>query len=295
MGGRLLGGDACQCLDRNCPGDLLASTTQVISFTDNSEWNHQALKSLTESLATRAVGRDIHFLDVDDSTNDVARQLARAGADDGTVVIAERQSSGRGRMNRSWHSPRGGIWASVLFMPNAWTREPALLVLLSPAAIARATEMATGLEITIKWPNDLRTRGRKVAGILGEVEHIAGGQALILGFGVNANIPRADFPLALQGIATSLMAELGRPIDMVGLLRQVLIQLDTFYIDFNCGNLQPWLEDYRLRCDTFGNTVTVNTPSGEISGIAEDIDAGGALLLRDANGNLKRIVVGDIR
>jgi len=273
---------------------VCASFDHLSGLRGNCELDDGSVAALAASLPTRLVGREMRFFAEVPSTNDIVRQLALEGTGDGTVVIAGRQLSGRGRRNRSWHSPHGGIWASVLLRPDEWNHEPALLTLLSSAAAARAIAMATGLEVTIKWPNDLRRRGRKLGGILGEVERLAGRRTLILGIGINANILPADFPLTLRDKVTSLMVERGHPVDLGELLKYLLVQLDDLYFDFRRGDWQPWLEDYRRRCETIGKVITVATVTGEVTGIAEEIDSDGVLILRAANGACERIVAGDV-
>lgn len=259
-----------------------------------SGWDVTALTALQGSLPTKVLGHRIHFVETAESTNDLARQLARGGEVDGTVVIAERQTAGRGRQGRAWHSPQGGLWMSLLLAPEGWPLDPSLLTLLSSVAFARGVEATTGVTVGLKWPNDLRLGQRKVAGILGELQPVAVGSALILGAGFNVNIKAQDFPFQLRSTSVSMCEADGRTVDLVQLLEQLLLHLDQCYVDFLAGVTQPWIDQYRSRCVSLGATVTVRTMVGDVSGRAEDINSSGALLLRTAAGELKTLLAGDL-
>jgi BirA family biotin operon repressor/biotin-[acetyl-CoA-carboxylase] ligase len=166
-----------------------------------------------DGLATEALGREVHHLTVTESTQDVARQLAYAGAPHGTIVIAEEQAAGRGRLGRAYWCPRGGIWCTLILRGPLPAAHAPLAGLAAGVAIAGAIAEETGLEPLLKWPNDVLLRGRKVAGVLTEMAaEEQSVQHLLVGAGLNANIPAACFPAYIAATATSLESECGGPV-----------------------------------------------------------------------------------
>lgn len=232
------------------------------------------------------------------STNDVAIRLAEAGAPEGTTVIADAQSAGRGRFGRSWLSPPGaGLYVSIVFRP------PALdgLTLMTGVALADAIRGATGLPVALKWPNDLvvadaaaASRHRKLGGILAEAsgaEPVA--EQVILGFGIN--VARTSYPPELAARATSLETELGRAVDRAPVLVATLAALARWRDAVRAGRLAFLLDRWRaLAVGTRGARVEVAAPDGPRVGTTEGIDDDGALLVR-LGGRLERIVAGEVR
>lgn len=234
------------------------------------------------------------------STSDVVRDLAARGAPEGTVVVADYQTAGRGRMGRRWLAPPGtSLLCSVLFRPEPGPEAPSPatdLTMLCALAAADAVEETAGLPVALKWPNDLIVvRGeswRKLGGLLAE-----GGfsgdrlEYVIVGVGVNVNVPPEVLP-DLAPDATSVLAETGRETDRGVLLDRFLDGVGGRYARWRAGE-RPWAE-WVARLATLGRPVRVVTPEGERQGVAEGVDEEGALLLRTPDGNLHRIRAGDV-
>ncbi|MFN3761585.1 MAG: biotin--[acetyl-CoA-carboxylase] ligase [Anaerolineae bacterium] len=234
------------------------------------------------------------------STNDVARDLAARGAPEGTVVTADYQTAGRGRLGRRWRAPPGtSLLCSVLFRPasDAGLLAPATdLTMLCALAAADAVEATADLPVSLKWPNDLIVvRGeswRKLGGLLAETG-LSGDRLefVIVGVGVNVNIPPEVLP-DLAPDATSILAETGRMTDREVLLDRFLNGVRGRYERWQAGE-RPWAE-WAARLATLGRPVRVVTGEGERYGIAEGVDEDGALLLRTSDGSLHRIRAGDV-
>lgn len=209
------------------------------------------------------------------STNNQARLLAGGGYPEGTVVLAEEQTSGRGRQGRAWHSPRGeGVFLSVILRPPVDAMEVARLTLVTGVAVVEAAQETTGIRLGLKWPNDLLYHGAKVGGILTEN---TGGGAVIVGIGINTS--QAEFPPELAGKATSLYLASGRRVDRAALVVAVLQHLEALYAAFLGGALAGILDDWRRYSVTLGQRVRAVVNDEVVEGLAVDIDDHGALLL----------------
>jgi len=179
----------------------------------------------------KLIGREILFFEQIDSTNIEARARALQGAPEGMVILAEAQSQGKGRLGRSWISPAGiNLYLSVILRPAMALERVPMITLMAGIASAKALKRVTGLEVKIKWPNDLLIQGKKVAGILTEAE--PGNQFIILGIGVNVNWPRAEMPLELQATATSLLAEKGVKFSRALIGQELCAQIEQEYLLF---------------------------------------------------------------
>ena len=250
-------------------------------------------------LAGRRLGqlRNICWYPEVGSTNDLALAQADAGAPEGLVVLAGRQTRGRGRMGREWASPAGaGVYMSVLVRPPALSP---VLTLAAGVAVAEAVEAATGLRPTLKWPNDLcvvRSVGapRKLAGILAEGSTTASGQhALVIGIGVN--VRPAAYPPGVAAVATSLEDELGREADREPLIVETLAAVWRRYCDVREGRTRAVLNAWRQRATaTFGRRIEGQAAGGTVRGVITDIDETGALMVR-ADEGLVRLVSGEVR
>ena len=231
------------------------------------------------------------------STNADAAALAETGAPEGVVVLADLQTAGRGRLGRSWSSPPGaGIYASVLLRPESAVAR--LLSIAAGVAIAEAIEEVTGLNPTVKWPNDVYLDGggghaaRKVAGILTESGMTRGETWVVVGFGINV-LPAALPPQLTR--ATSLETELGRPVDRGELLAGCLVRLAERYRDLQAGRCGAVLDACRLRAaSTFGRRVEWNDNGRALTGTVADIDDEGGLVVETTAGTA-RIVSGEVR
>ena len=246
--------------------------------------------SITKGLETRFVGQRVICYPSVTSTMEVAKREARQGAAGGTVILADEQTAGKGRLKRVWLSPRGSIALSIILYPSL----ASLSSLIMPAALAvvHSIEAATGLKSQIKWPNDILINGRKVCGIL--IESDIQGDTVnytIVGIGINVNLRLADFP-EIQPIATSLSDELGRDVERLSVICCLLVEIERLYLALSAGG--SIYEEWRDSLVTLGRRVRVKTGQTMYEGVAESVASDGSLLLRGLDGNLTKIVAGDV-
>lgn len=258
----------------------------------------EALDACRDRLGSTA--RRVVFFESIGSTNDVAASLAAEGVDEGTVVIADAQTAGRGRRGRTWFSPPGaGLYVSVVLVPSRASvpeRAVSLLTIAAGVALAESVERVTGLAAAIKWPNDLIVERRKLAGILAEgvaQPNAHGLRAVVLGYGIN--VGAAAFPPDLADRVTALESELGRTIDRPMLCAESLASLTARYHDLHEGRFDAILDAWRGRAyGSRGAKVEWDSIDGVRTGVTEGIDDMGALLVRSEHG-LERIVAGEVR
>ncbi|HAD03216.1 MAG: biotin--[acetyl-CoA-carboxylase] ligase [Desulfuromonadales bacterium GWD2_61_12] len=252
---------------------------------------------IAAGLGTRCIGRELQCHDSIDSTNLRAWHCGETDVAEGTVVIADEQSAGKGRMGRTWTSPPGvNLYLSVLLRPDLAPRHAPQFTFLSALAVARAVEAMSGLRPTVKWPNDVLLRGHKVAGLLNEMsaetEHI---HFLVLGIGVNLNMTTAQFPANLRYPATSLAQEKGSAVSRLAFCRALLRELDDLYTLFHERGFAPIREGWEGYFDLVGHGVAVEDGGSRLTGEVTGIDTDGALLLRLPGGEIERILSGDVR
>ncbi len=252
-------------------------------------YNAKAMKE------TELLGRRIHYFRATTSTQDEARRLAEAGAPEGTVVLAEEQTAGRGRMGRAWLSPPGSsILMSVIFRPYILPRQAHRLTMIASISVAEAIENLTPLRVTIKWPNDILIAGKKAGGILTEIQ-ASGDRILyaIVGIGLNVNIHIPNSPLApLAPFATSLSDELGYEFPRFVLLQEILSRMEENYRALRGG--EDFRERWLSRLYPLGQEVSVVTPAGLLEGVAMGVNEDGALLLATPDGEIITIWAGDV-
>jgi BirA family biotin operon repressor/biotin-[acetyl-CoA-carboxylase] ligase len=262
----------------------------VSGVSSSNMWlNLAALEALLE---TGSIGRRIVYLSSTGSTMDVARSEAEAGAVDGTIVIAEEQTSGRGRFGRSWVSPAGkNLYFTLVLRPPS-PDAVSVLAMATPLAVCRALESVPGLTPRIKWPNDILLSGRKVSGVLIENE-LAGSNPRfsLVGVGLNVNfeIP-PDSEIA--GIATSVRSEVGEDVHREDLLASILNYFESWYP--TAKDTGAVLTAWKQRLDTLGQRVTVTFGDQTYEGTADDVDAKGSLLLRRDDGTLVTLEAGEV-
>ena len=253
---------------------------------------------ISAQLATVRVGRRIEYFKQTVSTNADAFRLAEEGAEEGTVVLADSQSGGKGRRGRVWSSPAAvNLYCSVVLRPAIMLHQATQLTFLSAVAVARAIEKSGGCVPSIKWPNDILISEKKVAGLLNEMSAETDGiNFVILGIGVNLNMLPEQFPLDLRYPATSLLIETGSRVERGHFAVLLLDELDTLYGDFLQHGFGPVREEWQQRCNARDRRVIVSdTGTGEVSGMFAGIDEDGALLLRSATGAVERVISGDAR
>ena len=247
-------------------------------------------RELEQGLKTKTMGQSIYFYEETDTTNNRARELAQEGAPEGTLVVAEKQTAGRGRRGKVWESPLGtGIWMSLVLRPQIMPAEASVLTLLCGLATAEAIKAETGLSAGIKWPNDILINGKKAVGILTEMDcEMSEVHFVIPGIGINVNT--ASFPPEIADIATSLYLECGKTVSRRRLVHKVLERLEEHYETFlRTGSFTAMLEDYRKHCITVGKEVHV---LGREPFFAEalDITPEGELLVRRADNGKEEVV-----
>lgn len=246
---------------------------------------------ISKGLRTSVIGQSIQIFSEIESTNAEAASLASQGAPEGTVVIAESQTRGRGRMGREWISPPNrNLYLSVILRPKRYHDRLGNWTLSAALAAAKAIGRTTGLEPDLKWPNDLRIKKKKIAGLL--IETLVQGKHvknMVLGIGINVNMSRMDFPEPLRSTASSLSEVLGHTVDRNRLCRMLLQELDSNYKKFLDGDFGTMLEGYRKRSETLNQRVRVQVRQKTLEGIAVDFSEDGALLLKCDNGILRPI------
>jgi BirA family biotin operon repressor/biotin-[acetyl-CoA-carboxylase] ligase len=247
-------------------------------------------------LNTSIMGRHILYREEVTSTQDEAGEAARRGAEEGVVVISERQTKGRGRKGRLWASPpREGVYFSTILRPNLRPTQIIQIPLIAGVAVCKAIRRVTPLEPRIKWPNDITIGGKKVGGILAEmssdmdrVNHI------VLGIGVNVNTECSLLPEPTRGIATSLAEKCGEYVSRVRLVQSLLSEFDALYRTFLVSGFATLREEWKALDSTVGSWVKVSDGNEEMKGKALDIDGEGFLLVRKENGDVRRIISGDV-
>jgi BirA family biotin operon repressor/biotin-[acetyl-CoA-carboxylase] ligase len=247
-------------------------------------------------LNTSIMGRRILYREEVTSTQDEAGEAARRGAEEGVVVISERQTRGRGRKGRLWASPpREGVYFSTILRPNLRPTQIIQIPLIAGVAVCKAIRRVTPLEPRIKWPNDITIGGKKVAGILAEMScDIDRVNHIVLGIGVNVNTQCSLLPEPTRGIATSLAEKCGEYVSRVRLVQCLLAEFDALYTTFLASGFDTLREEWKALDNTVGSWVKVSGAEEEMKGKALDIDGEGFLLVRKENGDVKRIISGDV-
>lgn len=231
------------------------------------------------------IGRRVLRLEETTSTNDVAKKLGREGEEEGLVVRAERQTAGRGRMGSAWSSPEGGLYLTALLRPKVRSEELLKMTVFSCVPVAKAIEEVAGIEVQLKWPNDIMVHGRKVGGIL--AEGVSKGSKLdfaVIGIGLNVN-SRIE-SIGEEG-ATSLKNELGRAVDVERLFDTLLHDLDGFYRDLIDGEVDE--DGYVSRSCTLGRQIEARVGKETLRGKALYLSPDGALVLRSEEGLVLRL------
>ncbi|MGI6227062.1 MAG: biotin--[acetyl-CoA-carboxylase] ligase, partial [Peptococcales bacterium] len=247
--------------------------------------------------ATKEWGKQ--FLIVRDevsSTNDLAKDYANSGKPEGTVIVAEKQLQGKGRLGRTWDSPKKqGIWVSVILRPPILPIYASQITFVLAVGMVRALEKAIGIKARIKWPNDILVNKRKVAGILtelsAEIERI---NYIVFGIGVNVNQKEKDFPEEFRKRSISLTMALGHTVSRVQVLQAMLEELERAYQEYLELGFDYILREWKANSITIGADVQVIMGEERLEGKAIDLDGDGSLIIRDMNGNRHRVIAGDV-
>ncbi|MBP2634274.1 MAG: birA [Firmicutes bacterium] len=244
-------------------------------------------------LTSEVLGQEIYYFGEVDSTNNEAKKLAANGCPEGTIVVAEAQATGRGRLSRGWFSPFGkGIWLSVVLRPPFGPMDAAKCTLMAAVGVNRAINKVTGTGCGIKWPNDILWNGRKIVGILTEMSaEMDAINYVVIGMGINVNID--EFPDDIAATAASLSIASGHQISRIKLLTAILSELESVYMLVKKTGFAPALAAWREESITLGQTVKVCGFESSFNGVAVDIDADGALLVETPQG-IERVLAGDV-
>lgn len=250
---------------------------------------------LKSVISTRVAGRNLVFLDEVDSTNTKAKQLAEAGAPDGTLVVAETQSAAKGRRGRSWMAPAGtGVWFSLLLRPQIGPEHASMMTLVAAMAVEKGIWEVTGLCGSIKWPNDVVVEGKKVCGILTEMSaDMDSVNHVVVGIGINANI--REFPEELQKKATSLYLASGQAVKRAGLLNAVLLAWEEYYGRYlQTEDLSLLAGEYNEKLAGLHGSVQVLAPKGNYTGISRGINHQGELIVEREDGTVTEVMSGEV-
>ncbi len=248
-------------------------------------------------LTTKWAGQTLYYLEETDSTNLDGKRLAKEGAAHGTVILAEKQNQGRGRRGRSWHSLAGtAIYMSLLLRPDFEPDKASMLTLVMALSVTEAIRDLTGACAMIKWPNDIIIDGKKVCGILTEME-LAGEKIahIVIGIGINVNNPQEDFPEELRSMAGSLKMATGQTFSRIDVIERVLACFEKDYENFlqtlDFTNLRERYQSYLINQNA---AVKVLDPQQEYTGIARGISNTGELLVEKENGEIAEVYAGEV-
>ena len=249
------------------------------------------IEEIKQVLKTRHFASTIHHLQSVSSTNDYAKTLAKKGEPEGSLIIADKQTGGRGRKQRKWISNEKGLWFSLILRPKLAPNDAMLTTMCAACAVTKGISQQTNLKPRIKWPNDILINNKKVCGILtelsAEIDEIT---YLIIGIGINVN---NDIPQTLKEKSTTLKNESNNPIDAVLLLSNILFSFEHFYQELTSGNISMIKDTWLSYSSTIGSTVSVTTEKEMVTGVAVDLGKHGELIVKTNQGE-KKIITGDI-
>ncbi|MXQ52569.1 biotin--[acetyl-CoA-carboxylase] ligase [Shimazuella alba] len=241
-----------------------------------------ATEEIQNELSTKLFGQQIRYEPVAKSTQILAHQWARAGAPEGSLVIADEQQAGKGRLGRVWYSPpKTGIWMSLILRPPIPIQQASHLTLLASVGVSSAIINQTNLPIKIKWPNDLLLQGKKICGILtelrGDQDKI---EYIVLGMGINVNQQSDHFPSELKEVATSLAVQGKQSYSRASLIAEVMKELEYYYLLYLEQGFEPIRNRWESLSDLIGKKITAKTPQAKVVGVAESLSSDGSLMVR---------------
>tara|TARA_B100000029_G_scaffold123654_1_gene117171 strand:+ start:1333 stop:2334 length:1002 start_codon:yes stop_codon:yes gene_type:complete len=253
---------------------------------------------ITRDLKTKLIGKRVYYFEEIDSTQSFAQNIAADKKENGTIIIAEKQTSGRGRLDRKWTSPKGGIWFSLIIHPKFDVSSSTLIPILSAVALSKSIKSVLDIETEVKWPNDITMNGKKVAGVLVDASFQTNSiDYLILGIGINFDIDTKKLEKRLTktpnfyGIDSLRGKEDKTPPKT--LLKEFLLQFEKNLFQLDKGEKSKIIKEWTKRAAGIGKKITINTSNGKISGISQGIDNDGALKIKTRN-ETKKIYVGDV-
>ncbi len=254
-----------------------------------------ASQEVGSRLKTQRMGKEIRYFSQIDSTNQYAKRIAEEGALDGTLIIADEQTAGKGRSGRHWVTPPGEAIAFTLILrPKLTTDRISMVTLVMGLAVVQAINALYNLGAGIKWPNDAVVNGKKICGILTEMSaEISEIHYIVIGVGINANL--MHFPEEIKSIATSLKLELGREVNRAELIARIMEEFERLYAKFeNAGDLSDMREEYNSACLNMDRPVRVLDPAGEYTGTARGINDLGVLKVEMPDGTMREVSSGEV-
>ncbi len=271
------------------------SPTKGYKLIDSPDLSIEAIKNALSKESLK-IGRDIFFYTSLGSTNNVGVELAHKGSREGTVIIADEQRSGKGRLGRTWISPAGkNLYMSILLTPSISPRDATILTLMSAVACCNALIRLLSIPVSIKWPNDLMVNDRKIGGILTEIKADMDKIAYaVIGVGININLDIESLPKEVKVIATSVKRETGKQFSRTTVALEVLREFEKWYEILLMKGKRDILEQWREYSSTIGSKVKVSMGNSVYKGIAEEIDDEGLLIVKLPDGSYMKVDAGDI-
>jgi BirA family biotin operon repressor/biotin-[acetyl-CoA-carboxylase] ligase len=258
-----------------------------------------SIKKIRDGLSNRnaTIGSEIVFFHETGSTNTAATGLAAKGWREGTVIIADSQTEGRGSRGRTWVSPAGkNLYLSIIVRPGIPPWEASILTLMSAVACTSAIQRLSSVPVSIKWPNDLMAADKKIGGILTEMKADADKiNYAVIGIGINLNLDISDMPDSLRETATSVMLQAGVLQSRTEYALEIIKSMDYWYTILLESGKCPIIESWQHLSSTIGRAVTVTTGEIKLTGLAEGIDTEGLLILRLKDNSVMKISSGDVR
>ena len=273
----------------------LGDFVNLVKEIGKKETEYIKASEISKDLDTKYIGKEIFVFNEVSSTNTVARFLSDNGVENGTVVISEKQTNARGRSGKSWESPLGGIWLSIILTPDVDHSKLPLITLATGVAVAKTLEKIGVKNPEIKWPNDIMIGGKKVCGILTEatakfntIENV------IIGVGIDSNLNIGDFPKEMQDGTTTLSIELQEKVQENELIKLFLKEFEEISELFNHEGYEEILKEWRKRSYSIGKIVEVRAPfnknyDGYVVGIGKE----GALIVEKIDGTLEKVISGE--
>jgi len=271
---------------------------QKLGYRLESSTNKLLPWEISSGLKTKTMGRRAYYFDSVGSTQNQAMKMASEQASHGTLIIAEKQTSGKGRLGRKWVSPKGGIWLSIILHPKFDISVITLFPIASALALSNAIEKTLNVKSEVKWPNDITINGKKIAGMLVDASIESNKiENMILGVGINYNVEVKQIEKQLKGTpnfyGVASLSEYNKTTKPVLLVQSFLLELEEIYNLLNKGDIKKIIRDWTKKSSTINQNIEVNTDDGKIKGKAIKIDDDGALVI-SANKQNKRIMSGDV-
>jgi len=253
---------------------------------------------ITQDLKTKLIGKRVYYFKEIDSTQNFAEQIALDKKEDGTIIIAEKQTTGRGRLQRKWASPKGGIWFSLIIHPKFDVSTSTLVPIAGAVALSKSIKLILDVDVSVKWPNDITLNGKKVAGMLVDASFQANNiDYLILGIGINFDIDSKKLEKRLSKspnyYGINSLRKKGDSTPPKLLLKEFLVQFEKILSQLNKGEKSKIVKEWMKKADNINKKIKINTSNGKVSGTFQGIDIDGALKLKTSKG-IKKIFVGDV-